>query len=494
MHSIITLTGVAFELSNGHELLSQLNFSLSRKVTALVGPNGVGKTTLALLIAGEIEPTRGSVSRRGAIRFFKQRESAPLLTIDDYLGYEYSWSPLAEKLLAKIDRQSLCTNLSGGQWMRVRLAKALGDSFIILDEPTNDLDRDGRAAVFEFLRENENGCLLISHDRECLALCQDVIELSNKGLAKFGGGWSHYIESRQSERSRLQEELDTAKRVRETAYNDRQELKDRQDKRNRKGAEVAARGGMPRILIGGRKRRAQATTGKVDVSTLARAEEAVRSSYEAYSQLKIDPVMYAELAGHAIPAQKLVCEARDFNVCFHAWIYEDNLNFSWRGNIRMALKGANGSGKSTLVKAILGQDFEHRGELRTGQLRTLYIDQKCAELADEASVFENISASSILSEAEIRNGLARFLFTGDKVFQSVKTLSGGERLRAALAKGFLAHDKPEFLVLDEPTNSLDLYNIEFLERFVSAFKGAVLVISHDEVFLNKCEIEDEYLL
>lgn len=494
MHTVVTLSRVSFELPNGYELISELSFSLARKVTALVGPNGVGKTTLALLIAGELEPTRGSVSRRSAIQFFKQRETAPDVTVESYLGFSYSWSALAERLLAKIDRQSLCAELSGGQWMRVRLAKALGDSFIILDEPTNDLDSDGRSAVFEFLRENENGCLLISHDRECLALSDEVLELSNKGLSKFGGGWSSYTESRHNERSRLQEELESAKRHREAAQKDRQELRERQDKRNRKGLAAAAKGGLPRILIGGRKRRAQVTTGKVDVGTLARADEAVRRSYEAFSELKVDPIMYAGFVGRPIPAQKLVCEARDFNIRFLDWIYKDDLNFSWRGNIRMALKGANGSGKSTLVKAVLGQNFNQRGEIRSGELCSLYIDQKCTQLDEHVSVFENIRASSKLSETEIRNHLARFLFTGDKVFQRVKTLSGGERLRAALAKGFLARENPELLVLDEPTNNLDLQNIEFLEGFVRQFEGALLIISHDDVFLDRCQIDDEYLL
>jgi ATPase subunit of ABC transporter with duplicated ATPase domains len=160
----------------------------------------------------------------------------------------------------------------------------------------------------------------------------------------------------------------------------------------------------------------------------------------------------------------------------------------------VALKGANGSGKSTLLKVILGERFETKGELRAGNLDTLYIDQRCSVLDDSLSIFDNIRQSATLTESEIRNGLAGFLFPGESVFQLTKDLSGGERLRATLAKGFLSHHKPELLVLDEPTNNLDLVNIEFLENLVAQFRGALLVISHDEAFLENCKIEDVYNL
>jgi ATPase subunit of ABC transporter with duplicated ATPase domains len=292
----------------------------------------------------------------------------------------------------------------------------------------------------------------------------------------------------------LKSALDTAKQERDQASADRHEQIQRQEKRNQRGVAAAARGGMPKILIGGRKRRAQVTTGKIDVATIERVNAGVREAYEAYQDLKIDPVMYADLIGQEIPSQKLVAEARDFNIRFHDWLYQEDLNFSWRGNLRLALKGENGSGKSTLIKALLGENFESRGELRRGGLSTLYLDQKCAVLDDTKNVFENIRDVCFLDESEIRNGLAKFLFTKDKVFQAVSSLSGGERLRAALARGLLSTTKPELLILDEPTNNLDLENVEFLENLVREFKGALLIISHDQIFLENCGVTEELIL
>ena len=222
-----------------------------------------------------------------------------------------------------------------------------------------------------------------------------------------------------------------------------------------------------------------------------KAQETVSAAHRAFTQLKVDPVMYAELSGREVPAQKLVAEGRDFNVRFDHWLYPVDLSFHWRGGVRLALKGGNGSGKTTLLKAILGDTFQTRGELRRGGLSTLYIDQRCARLDEQKSVLENVMATSQANQSELRNGLAKLLFAGDTVFQKVGQLSGGERLRAALAQGLLGADPPELLVLDEPTNNLDLLNIEFLEGLVREFRGALLIISHDEEFLRNCAVTEE---
>jgi ATPase subunit of ABC transporter with duplicated ATPase domains len=204
--------------------------------------------------------------------------------------------------------------------------------------------------------------------------------------------------------------------------------------------------------------------------------------------MKVDPVMYADLMGQELHAQKLIAEARGFNIRFGGWLYPHDLDFSWRGNVRLALQGPNGSGKSTLLKALTGAQLSTRGELSRGQLVTLYIDQRCSVLDDTMSVLENVRSVAPRGESEIRTHLARFLFTKDTVFQKAHSLSGGERLRATLARALLATNKPELLLLDEPTNNLDLANIEFLENLIREFRGALIVVSHDRRFLQNCGV------
>lgn len=494
MPSIITVSGVSFELPNGRPLFNNISFSLNSKLTALVGPNGVGKTCLAKLITGDFSPTIGTIHKNGDVAFFPQREPPKSISVADYLATRYSWSVLGEKLLTGIDRTTLCSNLSGGQWIRVRLASTIDDQFLILDEPTNDLDREAKSILRNFLGEYQNGVLLISHDREFLALCDDVLELSNQGLGKYGGGWQSYEDEKERERNQSLNELNRAKREREKSKAERTIQIERQEKRNRQGKKYAEKTDMAKILIGARKRQAQATTGKVDSSTMEKANTKVKEAYEAFSEIKIDPIMYADLTGVEIPGQKLVAEAKDYNVFFGKWLYENDLNFSWRGNIRLAIKGANGSGKTTLIRAILGNSLKTKGELRLGKLATLYLDQQCSILNDTQSIIENVRSVSKMTESEIRNNLAKLLFTGDSVFQEVHSLSGGERLRTALACGLLAEERPALLILDEPTNNLDLGNIKFLESLISQFKGAVIIISHDEFFLEKCGIDAELSL
>ncbi len=488
MSAIIAAHNVSYAFANGRELFNDLNFTLDTRLAALVGPNGVGKTCLAKLCAGQLQATAGSIRRNGPIQLFAQREERSPSTVADYLSVDYEWSLLGERLLRNIDLQTDCTDLSGGEWMRVRLARALGNGFLILDEPTNDLDRDGRDAVMEFLQHHHGGALLISHDRECLQLCAEIFELSNRGLAKFSGSWPAYLVARARERQRLLTTVEHSKRERDAALTERTEQIMRQEKRNRRGDATAARGGAPKILLGARKRHAQISSGKLDATTLERSTTAIRDAHAAVAELKIDPVMYAELVGQELPAQKLIAKASNFNIRYRDWIYAEDLDFSWRGNVRIALHGGNGVGKSTLLKALLGDQLQTRGELRRGNIVITYLDQHCSMLDDRHSVFDNVRAVSSASESEIRNGLAKFLFAGETVFQKVAELSGGERLRVALARCFLCTQQPELLLLDEPTNNLDLINIKFLENIVSEFRGALVIASHDVAFVANCGI------
>ena len=494
MSSAIIARDLSYELPTGRLLFENLNFTLGNHLTALVGPNGVGKTSLAKIILQEILPKSGFIRCSTELSYLAQREERPSLKVKEFLGLNWDWSMLKEQLLASIDQESFCSNLSGGEWMRVRLAKAIDQKFLILDEPTNDLDQYARKHLINFLHQHKSGALLISHDRECLSICSEFLELSNQGLSKFSGQWHSYLEYKNSERNRLKENLDLSTRLREKAVRERQEKIDKQDKRNRTGKKIAERGGMPKILIGARKRKAQKTTAKIDVQTIEQLKQNINDAATAYNKQKIDAVMYADLLSLKIPNQKLVCEAINFNILFNTKLYIENLNFVWRGPLRLAIKGKNGCGKSSLIKVLLGAQYKTQGELKTGSLQTLYIDQSCSQLNENLSVFENVKEFTGLEDSEIRNGLAKFLFFKDSVFQPVKDLSGGERLRALLACGFLNTQKPELLILDEPTNNLDLINIEFLENLVAEYQGALIAISHDDVFLKNCKVTQEFLI
>ena len=273
-----------------------------------------------------------------------------------------------------------------------------------------------------------------------------------------------------------------------------QEQTERRSRQQGRAKTKAARGGMPKLIMGGRKRQAQATAGEKAQASASRAEDAGRAAREAFGALKLQPVMYAGITGHALPAQKLVAEASGFNIRHRDWVYPRDLEFSWRGNVRIAIHGSNGSGKSSLLQAMRGAPLSARGRLQRGDLVTVFLDQHHTGLRDELSVLGNVALRCSGSEGQLRDALAQFLFRGDSVHQVVGTLSGGERLRVAVAMAFLRAGSPQLMLLDEPTNNLDAENVEFLEEIVRGFRGAVVMVSHDQRFLQRCGVTGEFVV
>ncbi len=490
----IILSKVGYSLP-GRELFRDLDMTLGKGRQALVGRNGVGKSTLARIIAGELMPDEGSI--RGSMRVLTHRQSVTtsglgLKEIEEIFGrssrVRFAW----RDWLREIPQRDSLVNLSGGERMRLRLLQTLAESvrleeegletMIILDEPSNDLDRAGRAFLREWIRARESGLLLISHDRELLEDVDQIFELSSLGLKTYAGGFTEYDEAVQNERARHEKAVRDSHRVVRERSDEKHEKEERQAKRSRQGQKAADRGGIPRILLGARKRRAEATTAKIHVNESERVEKAREVLREAHAQKRIDPFLRLDFEGERRPVSQVLVTAENLKLCWpHA------LTFQIRAQDRIHVLGANGVGKSSLLNILMGRGRPFEGLLwRAGILsepgRVGYLDQSQSNLVSSESVLETISKSSRFSLSEIRGELAFYGFTRDSVKHPVSTLSGGERLRLALAQIFLGARKPALLVLDEPTNNLDFESIELLERAIDHFPGSVILVTHDEVF------------
>ncbi|MEN0057592.1 MAG: ATP-binding cassette domain-containing protein [Bdellovibrio sp.] len=487
---------LAYELPHGDTLFSNLTFAINRARYALVGANGVGKSTLAKILAGIIPSAKGEVIAARPVVYLEQISLPPVQTVGEYLAemWESPWiSPeVWGPLLQDISLEASLSSLSGGEWMRVRIAQVISRSegVLILDEPTNNLDVSARTIISDFIQNYSGALLLISHDRDLLEKVDVIWELSNQGLSVYGGNYSFYREQREAERELQRDTLDRLRREKKKVEREHQEKLQAQEKRSRRGEKMGDSGSLPRILVGGLKRQAEQSYGRIQNNEQKRVDKAQGRFRNFYEGMKEESSFQFYLPAPDLPQGKLIFEVEDFNVRWPGqsdFMWRHDLSFSFVGPQRWALIGDNGVGKSTFIKIFcqtMRDEILTRGVLRRGAVQYAILDQNYSSLKESESVLENVKEASDMDRDEIRNRLAQFQLRGDKPLQMAGSLSGGEKMKAALAKALFAAPTPQLLVLDEPTNNLDIESLEVLEGVLKEYQGALLVVSHDQTFLK----------
>lgn len=518
-NTCMTLEGVSFTLADGRVLFQDLNEVFDHRRTGLVGRNGAGKSVLARLVAGELTPSAGRIvhgAHGSAVHYLAQHTAqegtvaalagvqpvlAALTRIEngsadpaDFDAVGERWD-MRERLQSELDRCGLshlhpatpAATLSGGEAMRVSLIAAyLSDAdFLILDEPSNHLDRANRLALMAQLQRWPHGLLVISHDRELLEHMDRIVELSPLGLRSYGGGYSFYAECKRAERESAQRQLDQRKLERKRETQSMREQQERQERRVAKGASDGRDANQAKILLGGQKNRAQGTAGKLRQQHAAQREMLSLRVREAAQQ--IAPA--AAITMHALPAAQAarlrVAELEDVVLPYSPpGSSTRSISLTISGQQRIAVTGTNGCGKSTLLRLLAGQlaPLGGRCEVRA---RTAYLDQQLAGLAPQHSAIEHLlAANSEAGESALRTHLAQMGLDAQLAAAPVGVLSGGERLKVALACALYAHPPAQLLLLDEPSNHLDLPSLEALEAVLRLYQGALLVVSHDETFLQ----------
>lgn len=514
--SSITLSGLTLATPDGTPFLSDLDLVFGPERTGIVGRNGTGKSTLLRLLAGETRPVRGHVTTGGTCGLLRQDlPDATGARIADLFGAgaaldlldraeagragaaelaEADWT-LPARIGAALLRCGLdaapatrLDSLSGGERMRAGLAALVfaAPDFLLLDEPTNSLDRAGRAAVIELLRGWRGGAIVVSHDRELLAEMDAIVELSTLGATRYGGNYAVYEAARARELAAARHDLAEAGKTRHEAARRARQAAERKARTDRAGRRKRARRDQPKILMDAAKERSEASGGanarlredrqRQAEAALARARDRVETLDPL--QMQIAPtglaagtrVLRAEgLTGGPDPAQPVI---RDVSLTI-------------TGPERLAITGPNGAGKTTLLALLTGRMEPLRGTVTRGVAHAM-LDQHLDLLAPDLSLHENVlRRASERDETRSRAALARFGFRADEGLRLASTLSGGERLRAALACTLGQASPPPLMVLDEPTNHLDLDAIEALEAGLLAHDGALLVVSHDARFLDR---------
>lgn len=497
---MLSLIDVVIEFS-GRRLFGPVNFAFSNARCCLVGSSGSGKTSLVRVLAGLDEPASGRVARDVKVHLFEQNAPRPGGTVDEFLADLWASdapaTPLWRRWHPALNPSAPLATLSGGEWMRLRLLTLLavrGD-FAILDEPTNHLDRDGRAAVGEFVDAYPGGLMVVSHDRELLRRVEEIVELTPAGLQRFGGGFEAFWTQRTEQRRRQQDAVEDADRRRKQAARERTEQLQAQDRRMRSGRRDADKAGLPRIVAHAQKHRAEETRGRADRRGADSVERARADWSEAVADRQSDPFLRLDFESAAPPAGAVFFSARGVQFQFSdaaAPLWSAPLEFVMSGRERWRVSGPNGSGKSTLLRLLCGsQAGLLTGELHRSDRPVAYLDQEQSVLPAEGSLLEALTGHTRFTPVELRNELAFYGFTGAKVNQPLATLSGGERLRAALALIFLGPQLPQAVLLDEPTNNLDFQSQDLLRDALEGFAGLLVVASHDDTFAANLRLTNE---
>ena len=516
MPTSLRLHALGYTTPDGVRLFSDLTLSFSGERTGLVGRNGAGKSTLLRIMSGAFAPAAGSIAREGDVRLLQQ-SAAPLSgeTIADAFGArealdrlqrletghgtaddmadadwtlpEHVAAALVDAGLPGLEPSHPLKALSGGQRTRLALAALTfgAPALILLDEPTNNLDADGRAAVAELITRHRGGAVVASHDRDLLRLMDRIVEISSLGVKIYGGGWDTYVALRAEERAAAADNLDAAeRRVRQVAR-DGQAARERQERHAQSGRKLRAKGGVPRIALGGMKRRAEESTGRTHVIAERKNADAAAELAAARAEVERETQVNA-----AIGSSRLAANARVLTLVNLTGGYEGaapvirNCSLEMIGPERVAITGANGSGKSTLLRLVTGALRPIAGTADL-HVRAALLDQDVTLLDPGISVRDNFRRLNPgETENTCRAALARFMFRADAALQGVATLSGGEKIRAGLACVLGGSKVPGLIVLDEPTNHLDLHAVAAIENGLNAYDGAILVVSHDETFLD----------
>lgn len=515
MPASITLSNLGWSTPDGHPVFSDLDLSFPPERTAIVGRNGVGKTSLLRIITGDLLPRTGGVTIRGKVRSLPQIvDVGPDETIAHLFGLSGSLALLAKaesgmataeelgeadwtaeaRLLAALASAGLdaapdtrLVTLSGGQRTRAALASAIFDTpdFILLDEPTNNLDRDGRRALYGLLDGWRGGALIVSHDRELLDRVDAIVEMTALGAGRYGGNWTAYRARKDIELAAAAQDLATAERRLSNVTRKAQATAERQQRRDGAGAREAASGGMPRILIGARKQRAEATGGANARLAERQRGDADQALDGARRRIEILEPIRLDLASTALASDRVVLRLTDV-VAGHVpgAPVLDGLSLTVAGPERIAVAGPNGAGKTTLLDIVAGRLLPWSGEVRR-LTRFALLDQRVSLLDPAGSIVANFARLNPgATDNDCRAALARLRFRADAADQLVGTLSGGQRLRAGLACVIGSAAPPPLLLLDEPTNHLDLGSVAAVEAGLNAYDGALLIVSHDQTFLD----------
>ncbi len=502
----------------------QLTLHKNEKV-ALIGNNGSGKSTVLKIIAGHVPLQSGLIKKESEPYYipqivgqFDNLTVAQALNIDEKLRAFHAilsgeaseenleilnddWTiedrcreALSYWKLDELDLNQSMKSLSGGQKTKVFLAGILihQPELVLMDEPSNHLDLASRQLLFDFIASTSKTLLIVSHDRKLLNLLDKICVLDKRGITVYGGNYEFYREQRDIEQKALSQEVSSMEKTLRKAKEKERETMERQQKLDSRGKKKQEKAGVPTIMLNTLRNNAEKSTSKLKNAHADKIGGISKDLQELRRALPdLDKMKFGFDSSH-LHHGKVLVKTDQLNYAYlDALLWKENRSFQINSGERIVIKGVNGSGKTTLIQLILGNIEPSEGTIFRVVNQSVYIDQDYSLINNELNVYQQASEfnQTALLEHEIKTRLNYFLFDKNDWDKPCSVLSGGERMRLILCCLTLGVKAPDLIVLDEPTNNLDLESIEILTSAIQAYQGTILVVSHDESFLEQINIQ-----
>ncbi|HHW66922.1 MAG TPA: ABC-F type ribosomal protection protein [Epulopiscium sp.] len=429
----------------------------------IVGVNGAGKTTLINVLSKKLEPDEGWVKLYGNYSYISQLDAPDGQTLSNEMASKFgvprTWSMY----------------MSGGEKTRFKLAIALEEksALIFADEPTSNVDMEGIELMEKRFEEYNGALLIISHDRDFLdRLCNKILEIEHGKIKIYNGNYSDYAAQKKQEVERAQFEYEAyikeKKRLQEVILETKQKVKSIKKAPRRMGNSEA----RLHRKMGNQKAKANLERAIKNIEKRIEHLE-VKEKPKEQESIKLD------LQDANKIYSKILIEGRNIYKAFGDKMIFENAEFSIYNSSKIALIGPNGCGKTTLIKMIMNKE----APVKVAQGAKIgYFSQDMSILKDDLSIIENIMESSIYPENFVRTLLARLLFKREDVYKKVNVLSGGERVKVSFAKILL--QDINLLILDEPTNYMDINSLEVVENALKDYDRTLLFVSHDRRFVE----------